>query len=152
MDERPSDTVVPGTTGVEPSGRVPDTSWNEGPGPISSEATSRSREQARRYSQMAREQALKRADKRKGGLASAIENFAITFEETGDSLERRGLGSQKRIALGAADGLRRFSRQLRENDTEALMSRAGEEFRARPGVVLAGCFALGFLGARLLKG
>ncbi|MGC4117740.1 MAG: hypothetical protein QM765_24925 [Myxococcales bacterium] len=117
----------------------------------SSGVAQRGKEQVRRYGGLAREQAFRQADRRKGALASALENFAFTLGETGDSLERRGLSSQRKVTDQVAGRLRQFSRQLRESSSQDLAAVAGEQFRKRPGSVLAACFALGFLGSRLLK-
>lgn len=45
----------------------------------------------------------------------------------------------------------RATQVLREKDADQLMALARDEFRSRPLVVAAGAFALGFLGARLLR-
>ncbi|MBI5547717.1 MAG: hypothetical protein HY901_27865 [Deltaproteobacteria bacterium] len=152
MNERPGDVVVPSTgdsgTEARPEGWSSEAKTGAAP---ESDFKTRSKERARRYGGLAREQFLKRTDRRKGVFASELENLATTITETGASLERRGLGSQKRVADGAADRLRGFSRQLRESSTEDLARRAEEEFRARPAVTIAGLFGLGFLAARFLR-
>lgn len=150
MDERPSDVVVPGTTGIESSGE-PSSGSQTGPSTQAASIRKHGQEKARQYGKMFRDQAIRRTDQRKGSIAATIERFAGAVEEAGSGMERKGLSDQRQYVDRAAEGLRGFSRQLRENSTEDLLNRAGDEFRARPGVMLAGCFAIGFLGARLIK-
>ncbi len=151
MDERPSDVVVPGVSGAASGIEASAPEAAPADAGQGSDVRERGKEKVRRFGAMAREQALRRADRSKGSLASTVESFAVTLSETGQGLERRGLGSQRKAADEVAGRLRQLSRQLRENSSQDLAAQAGEQLRERPGLILAGCFALGFLGSRLLK-
>jgi len=114
-------------------------------------SASTSERASERYGRAARSRLMKNADRRKGYLASEIENFAGTLDNVAGNLDERGLGSQSRYASSAASAVRSVSRTLREKSSEDLAYAARRQFEARPGVFLAGLFALGFLGARFLK-
>jgi hypothetical protein len=97
MDEGPSDAGAPGTSGVEASvSGTPAPDVPAGPG-----VAERGKEQARRQGSMARDQALRRADKRKGTLASA---FAITVGETGRGQEASAVLTERTRREGPREG------------------------------------------------
>lgn len=160
MDERPLGTP---TTGFgEPAGStVPESGergFQQGVGDKAREVSARAsdvaqrgKESARRIGSAVRSRAIRQADSRKALLASELENFAGTVDDVGRQLADRGRDSQQRYATQAADLMRKASRGLRQQSSEELWARAEDEMRARPGVMLGAFFALGFLGARLLR-
>jgi hypothetical protein len=105
-------------------------------------------DRAHRVVGKARERAYYMADERKGDLAERLDSFADELAKVGG-----GAGGEQvdKLAGKAADVIRRASSTLREHTSEELFERVEREVRARPGIVIAGCIALGFLGARLLK-
>ncbi|WP_373047239.1 hypothetical protein [Vulgatibacter sp.] len=109
------------------------------------------KEQARKLGGVARERAIKSADSRKSLVASELDNFAGTLEEVSRTLESRGNESQRKLVDRGAKLVRQASHQLRDRPTEDLLDMAQEQLRARPGAAIAGAFALGFLGMRLLR-
>ena len=76
-------------------------------------------------------------------IASALENVASDLDY-----------DQPQVASIFRDGgqaLDKFSRTLRERDTDSLMQQAQEFARRQPALVLGGTIAAGFLLSRLLK-
>ena len=100
---------------------------------------------------MAKERAVKKAESRKSHLASELDNFAGTLEEVSRTLESRGDETQKKLVDRGAKLVRQASRQLRERSTEEILDAAERELKRRPGIAMAGAFALGFLGLRMLR-
>jgi hypothetical protein len=112
---------------------------------------SEGKEKARRLGAMAKERAVKKAESRKSHLASELDNFAGTLEEVSRTLESRGDETQKKLVDRGAKLVRQASRQLRERSTEEILDAAERELKRRPGIAMAGAFALGFLGLRMLR-
>ena len=109
-------------------------------------------EQAKSLSSSARERLVSEADDKKGKLARKLEEMAQNVE-TG---AMPAVGSevdelQRKLTGGAAKVMRSVSRKLEEQTTEELISSAGKMIRERPGLFLAGCLAIGFLGGRMLR-
>jgi hypothetical protein len=104
-------------------------------------------EQAQRLGATARERLVQEADDKKGRVARRLGQLADDVEGLGGSDD----DLQKRLVGGAAQAMRRVSRTLEERSTEELLASAGRSIRRHPGLLLAGCVALGFLGGRLLK-
>ncbi|MGI5860805.1 MAG: hypothetical protein ACOX6T_01980 [Myxococcales bacterium] len=100
---------------------------------------------------MARKRLLKKADSRKGHLAAELEDLAGTIDNLSASLGARGRRSQQKVASQGASVLRKASVALRDKSSEELLASAKNEVKARPAVYVAGLFALGFLGGRLLR-
>jgi len=166
MEERTS-TGFPtaGTPGTGASGlpqleatERADTTEERGTGGLREQAGSKARtyategrEQARRLGGMARERLVKKAESRKTHLAAELDNFAGTLEEVSRTLENRGDEAQKKIVDRGARLVRKASRQLRDRSTEELFDVAQQQLKRRPELAMAGAFALGFLGLRLLR-
>jgi hypothetical protein len=104
-------------------------------------------EKAAQFGRIARDRVLGAADERKAELASNLEQLAGSLQELSDSSE----GPQRQLVDGVARFARKASSTLKRRSSEELLGVAAKEISDRPGVIIAGCFALGFLGARLLK-
>jgi hypothetical protein len=109
-------------------------------------------EQARSLGASARERLLHEADDKKGRLARTLDELAGNVEsgklpEVGGEIDEL----QRKLTGGAARAMRSVSRKLEEQSTEELIASAGRAIRQRPGLFLAGCLAIGFLGGRMLR-
>ena len=92
---------------------------------------------------------MQEADDKKAKVARKLEDFAESMDELGTNPQADPL--QQKVVGGAARAMRSVSRALDENSTEELIASAGRAIRQRPGLFLAGCVALGFIGGRLLR-
>lgn len=107
-------------------------------------------EQARRLTSSTRERVFKTADEKKGLLTGKLDELARNIDELGqkaggeDELPRK-------LVDGASRALRNVQHALDTRSTEELIDEAGRQIRQRPGLFLASCFAVGFIGARLLR-
>jgi hypothetical protein len=107
-------------------------------------------EQARRLTSSTRDRMFRTADEKKGLLTGKLDELARNIDDLGhkaggdDELPRK-------LVDGASRALRSVQRTLDERSTEELLDEAGRQIRQRPGLFLAGCLALGFMGARLLR-
>jgi hypothetical protein len=97
------------------------------------------KEQATRFSGAAKQRVLSTADEQKGRLAEQVAGFVSSVEGQGSAGAR------------LAGWLREVQNALETRSTEDLLRSAGKKLEAHPGAFLAGCLALGFLGARLVR-
>lgn len=98
------------------------------------------REQTRRIGDAARERAFSSANERKGTLAEQLAGFA-------DGMEGQGQAGAK-----LSGWLKDAQHALETRSAEDLVKSAEQQMRAHPGLFAAGCVALGFLAARLVRG
>jgi hypothetical protein len=91
----------------------------------------------------ARQKVISMMDEQKGSICAGLDHLAASLENMG--------GPQRQFTVTAADYVRRARSMLSNRSSEELMNTAMHELRARPGAVIAGAFALGFLGARMLR-
>jgi hypothetical protein len=80
-----------------------------------------------------------------GEFAGALRKAAREMDDGG------GSGQVSRMAQGAADGLERLSRSLREQDFDGLVREAESFARRQPVVFFGAAVAAGFLAMRFLK-
>jgi hypothetical protein len=102
---------------------------------------------ARRVGSAFRERAFREVDKRRQDFANRLDGLASNFEKT--SGDRQGPETQ--FTKGAARVARKAAGVLRERSAEQMVNIAEQQVRDRPGLFLAGCAALGFVGGRVLK-
>jgi ElaB/YqjD/DUF883 family membrane-anchored ribosome-binding protein len=123
-------------------------------------ATSKERlqEQARSYTESAKEQVSRAKDEGKARLEQQKHSFAEEIEGVVNALRSSATqlqNQEQRAAAGyvtnAADGLENISHSLRDQDFDALVGRTEEFARRQPGVFFGGAVAAGFLLARFLK-
>ena len=103
------------------------------------------KEDVQRLGGAARRRLMSEADKRKSMVASRLEQLAETFESSESS------GPEAKLLDAAARFARNASSTLRNRSSEDLLANVEQTFRERPGMFLAGCLALGFVGGRLLR-
>jgi hypothetical protein len=104
-----------------------------------------SKDQAKRISGSLKERALSAADSHKGQLADGLHKIAGHLED--DKIEGPA-GQLIDYALNAAE---RAAAAIESSSAEQLLARSSDQVKARPGLFIAGCLGLGFLGARLLR-
>lgn len=97
----------------------------------------------------AQEQAISKADTYLHELCGRIDRFADRLEQIGSDGQNEDIAG---IAKVGSRAVRRVSGVLAQQSTEDLLRRARYEVNERPVLVIAGMAAVGFLGARLLKG
>lgn len=115
------------------------------------EFASGGRERAKHFGELAKERLVKQADSRKQMAASQLDEFAATLEEVSRTLEERGNDTQKEWVERGARLVRKASREMRRRSSEELLDVAQKQLRRNPTIAVAGAFALGFLGIRLLR-
>lgn len=112
---------------------------------------SEGKHQAKRFGGLARDRLVKQADNRKSMAVSQLDEFASTLEEVSRTLEERGNDTQKEWVDRGARLVRKASRQVRTRSSEDLLDLAQQQLKSNPAVAIAGAFALGFLGIRMLR-
>jgi len=105
------------------------------------------KQQVRRLGDALRERALNVGEQRRGKIAGDIGRIAEKLE----GLAAPDGGEGIEYARRAANVVRRLESTLGDHSTEELLGMAEQRIRRRPGLFLAGCFALGFGAARLLR-
>jgi hypothetical protein len=110
------------------------------------------KDQAFRLGDAVRQRAIATSDAKKsvfadqvGGLVGKLEGIAQP-SEGGSENELQQQVMRRGVAL-----LHRLQDTLSQNSTEELIEKAEQQMKQRPGLVVAGCLALGFFGARLLR-
>lgn len=87
------------------------------------------------------DQQLERANQQLRGLTERLERVAQEDE-----------GPEKKIFEGAVSALRTVSSKVEGRSSEELFNQASRQMKEHPLSAIAGFFALGFIGARLVKG
>ncbi len=105
------------------------------------------REQVRRLGEAVRDRALKSGEERRTRIVDQLGRLAERLADIGSP----DGGEANDYARRAADLVRNVERTLGDHSTEELLGMAEDRIRERPGLFLAGCFALGFGVARLLR-
>lgn len=108
---------------------------------------SEGKERASEVTDKAKHAAFSRIDQRKGDFVQSLDRLAHSLDEFGEG----STGPESRVASTVAGYLRRAKGAIENRSTDELASMAVSEIRQRPGAVIAGAFAIGFLSARLLK-
>ncbi len=88
-----------------------------------------------------------KADAQKDQLVSRFEQLAKNLEDLGQKSE----GPEGQIFTQLSGYVRRAEGMIEGKRADELAGMAFNELKQRPGLLLASCFAAGFLGARLLK-
>ena len=109
--------------------------------------TAQGKEQVKRVTGVTRDRVYHQIDDRKGDLIEKLQGFVSTLEDA----SRNADGFSQNLLTGAVGYVRRFSDRIEHGSTEELVRDAKQFIRERPAPVFAGCIALGFLAARILK-
>ena len=105
------------------------------------------KEQVKRVTGVTRERVYHQIDDRKGELIKGLQGFVSTLENASQNAD----GFSQQLLGGAVGYIRKFSDRIEQGSTEELVSDARQFIRERPAPFFAGCIALGFLAARILK-
>jgi len=109
------------------------------------------KEQARRLGDAVKQRAIATSDAKKTVLADQVGELVDKIEGIAKPGEGSEPGLQEQLVERGAELLRKLKSTLDQNSTEELIEKAEQQMRARPGLVIAGCLALGFVGARLVR-
>jgi hypothetical protein len=105
------------------------------------------RQKAAEYGGVARRKLMERADQKKSELSGRLDKLADNLEDLGGE----DGGPERQVAASAAKYLRQAKDLLDKRSSDELMNLAVSELKNRPSAVVAGLFAVGFLGARFLR-
>ncbi len=119
----------------------------DSPGKVAS-AKEKVREKASEAKAKVAQSARSQVDQRKGAVADRLEGLPGQLQEKVAGKADEFIGQ---FASMADEYVNKATHLLREKDSDELLRMAKQEFRSRPLAVAAGFFALGFVGARLLR-
>ncbi len=105
------------------------------------------KEQVKRFTGVTRERVYQQVDSRKGELVKGLQGFVSTLENASQGAD----GISQQVLHSAVGYIRQFSDRIENGSTEELVRDARHFIRERPAPFFAGCIALGFLAARVLK-
>lgn len=105
------------------------------------------KEQVKRFTGVTRDRVYHQIDGRKGELIKGLQGFVSTLENASQNAD----GFSQQLLGGAVGYIRKFSDRIEQGTTEELVSDARQFIREKPAPFFAGCIAVGFLAARLLK-
>jgi ElaB/YqjD/DUF883 family membrane-anchored ribosome-binding protein len=88
---------------------------------------------------------------RKGKAAERIGSVSNAFRSVSQQLRDQNQDSIAQYADKAAENVDRISGYLRQHDAQQIMNEAENFVRRRPGWMIGGAVAAGFLMARFLK-
>lgn len=114
---------------------------------VSDSGISAGKEQVKRFTGVTRDRVYHQVDDRKEDLIKGIQGFVSTLENVSQNAD----GLPQQVLQGAVGYLRKFSDRIENGTTEELVHEARQFIREKPAPFFAGCIAVGFLAARLLK-
>ncbi len=109
--------------------------------------SSAGKEQVKRFTGVTRDRVYHQVDDRKEDLIKGIQGFVSTLENASQNAD----GLSQQVLQGAVGYIRKFSDRIEYGTTEELVTEARQFIREKPAPFFAGCIAVGFLAARLLK-
>jgi len=98
-----------------------------------------------------RERAVSQLSTQKNMLSSGLVNVASAARQSTPYLRERQHDAIAQYVERAADGLDRFSSQLRERDVNDIVSDVGRAAKKQPALFVGTAVALGVIGARLVQ-
>lgn len=99
----------------------------------------------------AKQQVVTQLAGQKDRASGMMSGMAEALRQAGQTLQEKGSAPVAGYVNGAADQVDRAARYLSEKDISELQADATRLARERPVMLVAGAFALGFLGARFFK-
>ncbi|QRK13389.1 hypothetical protein JQX13_00335 [Archangium violaceum] len=105
------------------------------------------KEQVKRFTGATRDRVYHQVDSRKDELVKGLQGFISTLENASQNAD----GMSQQVLHGAVGYIRKFSDRIENGTTEELLQDARQFVREKPAPFFAGCVALGFLAARVLK-
>jgi hypothetical protein len=98
-----------------------------------------------------RERATAQLSTQKDLLSSGLGNVAAAARQSTQVLRERQHGAIAQYVTKAADGLDRFSTQLRERDVNDIMADVGRAAKKQPALFVGTAVAIGVIGARFVQ-
>lgn len=98
-----------------------------------------------------RDRATAQLSTQKDMLSSGLGNVANAARQSTQHLRERQYDAIAQYVERAADGLDRFSSQLRERDVNDIMADVGRAAKKQPALFVGTAVALGVIGARLVQ-
>lgn len=114
----------------------------------SSGSASAAKEKVKEVGAKVMDKAKGQVDARKGEVAEQLEGLTSNLHE---KLSGKADEYISQVSMAAETYASKAAQLLREKNADDLLVMAKDEFRQRPLALAAGAFALGFLGARLLR-
>jgi hypothetical protein len=109
--------------------------------------SSAGKEQVKRFTGVTRDRVYHQVDDKKEDILKSIQGFVSTLENASQNAD----GLSQQVLQGAVGYIRKFSDRIENGTTEELVHEARQFIREKPAPFFAGCIAVGFLAARLLK-
>ena len=131
-----------GIQGTNYTGTGPSIGTEQGTG-----ITAQGKEQVKRFTGVTRERVYHQVDSRKGDLIKNLQGFVSTLENASQNAD----GFSQQLLSGTVGYVRRVSDRIENGSTEELVRDVKHFIREKPAPFFAGCVALGFLAARILK-
>jgi hypothetical protein len=101
--------------------------------------------------EQAREQATSRLESQKERAVVGLGTVSQALRQTGQELRGQDQGAVAQYVDVGAEQVERFTSYLRQHDVQQIVGEVQGFARRQPSLFLGGAFALGLLGARLLK-
>lgn len=105
----------------------------------------------RRWMGRIRDRATAQLSTQKDLLSTGLGNVASAARQSTQMLRERQHDAVAQYVDKAADGLDRFSAQLRERDVNDIMGDVGRAAKKQPALFVGAAVALGVIGARLVQ-
>jgi hypothetical protein len=115
--------------------------------PTDTGVMSAGKEQVKRFGGVTRDRVYHQVDNKKDDFIKGLQGFVSTLENA--SKDTGGIPRQ--VLQGTVGYIRKVSDRIENGSTEDLMRDARHFIREKPAPFFAGCVALGFLAARILK-
>jgi hypothetical protein len=94
---------------------------------------------------------LEQVEQRKGTVVEALDHFASALEGASKQQGDSGIQLPFEFAGRLAGYVRQFSQRIEQGTAEELLNDVEDQFRARPGLFMAGLLAAGFFAGRLFR-
>lgn len=133
-------------TKLPPFGAAPTLPTPTSPGPAAHVKV-----QARRLTDAVKERALATSEEKKSDVSEHVGALAEKLDEIARRNDTDEPGMEDQLLDRGVRMLRSVQRTLDDNSTEELIAKAEQRIVERPGLVIAGCLAAGFLAARLVR-
>lgn len=113
--------------------------------PVIGDIARQGKTEAKKLTSNARSTLMEQVDSRKSEVAGVIRELADSIDQAAEKPELAPI-------LGPVSGVvRRASSAIENGSAEELLQKGQQQFRANPGVYLAGLFAFGFLAGRIIR-
>ena len=107
--------------------------------------------QAKRLADAVKERAVTTSEERKDRLSEQVGSLVQKLDDAIRHADASSQNLPEQLVDRGVSVLRKLQGTLAGNSAEELLAKAEQRFRAHPGAVIAGCVALGFVGARLVR-